>query len=258
MLFGTFHIANALERERLGLVKEGEFSLLTGLQYEEGDYGTPDTTSLWRIPISVSYRKTNFSLFASIPFLIASSEGDIIINGKPGMGSSGMSDNTKNDIVSGIGDAVLSGSFYLTPDFRQEIIYRLTATYKFATADVDKGFGTGEDDVSMEAGLVKYIDEYSLSGTLGYEISGDTPDFTYNDVFYGTAGLTKILAGNKQIGTYLYFSQALTDMTEEPLDLSFFYRQPTAKTRSIYLFLRKGLSDGSPDFSLGGSLQFNF
>jgi hypothetical protein len=261
ILLGSFPAANALERDRLGLVKQGDLSLLTGLQYEEGDYGTSDSTSLWRIPLSISYRKTNFSLFASVPLLFASSEGDIIISSRPNHGSSGMSSSTvrnKDEIVSGIGDLVLSGSYYLSPDARKEIEYRLTAVYKFGTADVDKGFGTGEDDVSLEAGLVKNIDEYALSGTLGYEISGDTPDFTYHDVFYGTAGLTKQLAGSKQVGSYLYFSQALTDASKEPLELSFFYYTPTAKTRSLYLFLSKGLSDGSPDFSLGGSLQFYY
>ena len=261
ILLGSFHTANALERDRLGLVKQGEFSLLTGLQYEEGDYGTSDSTSLWRIPVSITYRKTNFSLFASVPLLFASSDGDIIISSRPHNGNSGMSSSTvrnKDETVSGIGDVVLSGSYYLTPDVRKEIVYRLTAVYKFGTADSNKGFGTGEDDISLEAGLVKNIDEYALSGTLGYEISGDTPDFTYHDVFYGTAGLTKQLAGYKQVGSYLYFSQALTDVTEEPLELSFFYYTPTAKTRSLYLFLSKGFSDGSPDFSLGGSLQFYY
>ena len=56
-LLGMFQTAMALERDRLGLVNEGEFSLLTGLDYQEGDYGSPESTSLWRVPISLSYRK---------------------------------------------------------------------------------------------------------------------------------------------------------------------------------------------------------
>ena len=141
---------------------------------------------------------------------------------------------------------------------RDEITYRLTGSYKLGTADANKGLGTGENDLYLEGGAAKNIDEYILSGTLGYEISGDSPDFNYNDVMYGTAGLTKQMAMNKQMGTYLYFSQALTDVSDAPLELSFFYRQPVATTRDIYLFLSKGLSDGSPDFSIGGSLQFYF
>ena len=261
ILSGTIQIVSALERDRLGLVKEGEFSLLTGLEYEEGDYGTPDTTSLWRIPFSASYRKTNFSFFASVPLLFASSDGNIVINSKttmPKMTTLSDTSGPRNNIVTGIGDAVLSGSYYFTPGYRKQTEFRLTAIYKLAIADVDKGFGTGEDDVSFEAGAAKNIDEFTISGTLGYEISGDSPDFTYNDVFYGTLGLTKQLPGYSQIGSYLFFSQALTDTTDDPLELSVFYRQPVAKTRSIYLFLSKGFSNGSPDFSMGGSLQIYY
>lgn len=261
VLSGLFQTAIALERTRLGLVEEGEVSLLTGLDYQQGDYGTSDSTSLWRVPISISYRKTNFSLFASMPLLLAQSDGDIIITNKTSMnkmntGSS--SSRASQKTVSGIGDIVLSGSYYFMPNFRNEITYRLTAALKLGTADENKGLGTGENDFSLEGGIVKNIDEYILSGTLGYEFNGDSAVFDYNNVFYGTLGLTKLLAMNKQIGSYLYFSQALSDAADAPLELSLFYSQPVSQTRDIYFYLSKGLSDGSPDFSVGGNIQFKF
>jgi hypothetical protein len=261
ILTGMLQTADAVERTRLGLVEEGEFSLLTGLEYSEADYGTPDTTALWRIPISLTYRKTNFSLFVSMPLLFASSEGDIIVSNKTSMpskmASPSASSNGRNT-ASGIGDIILSGSFYFTPDVREELTYRLTGGVKIATADEDKGFGTGEDDVYVEGGAAKYLDEYILSGTLGYEMNGDSPDYDYNDVLYGTVGLTKQLAMKKLVGSYLYFSEAVSDTAEAPLELSVFYRQPTARNNSIYLYLSKGFSDGSPDFSLGGNVQFYY
>jgi len=259
ILLGTFQTVAALERDRLGLVKAGEFSLLTGIEYQEGDYGTPDSTSLLSIPFSVTYRQSNFSLFASLPLLFASSEGDIVINSKttmPKMTASPTVSGSGKNTATGIGDTLLSGSYYFTPDFHKETEYRLTAVYKLATADEDKGFGTGEDDIAFEAGIIKSLDEYALSGTLGYEINGDSPDFNYNDVFYGTVGLTKQLSAYSQVGSYLYFSQALTDTTDAPLELSIFYNQPVSKARSMYLYFAKGLSNGSPDFSLGGNIQF--
>lgn len=258
---GVFQAAEALERTRLGLVEEGEFSLLTGLEYSEADYGTPDTTNLWTVPISVTYRKSNFSLFASMPLLFAGSEGDIIVSSKmskptkmvlPSMTVSGRNN------ASGIGDIILSASYYFMPDVRSELSYRVTGGVKVAIADVNKGFGTGEDDIFVEGGAVKNLDEYTLSATLGYEMNGDSPDFDYNNVFYGTVGLTKQLSMNKQVGSYLYFSEALSDAAEAPLELSVFYRQPAAKDRDIYLYFSKGFSDGSPDFALGGNIQFYY
>lgn len=259
ILPGTFQTADALERDRLGLVKEGELSLITGADYQQGDYGTSDSTSLLSIPFSVTYRKTNFSFFASIPLLFASSDGDIIINSKTNNPSqANSSSSSSKNTETGIGDTVLSGSFYFTPGYLQETEYRLTAVYKLATADEDKGFGTGEDDYAFEAGVAKNIDEYILSGTLGYEINGNSPDFTYNNVYYGTVGLTKNLPEYTQIGSYLTFSQALTDTSDAPLELYIFYSQPVAKNRNLYLFAAKGFSDGSPDFAVGANIQFNY
>jgi hypothetical protein len=256
---GLFQTAEALERTRLGLVQEGEFSLLTGLEYSEADYGTPDTTSLWRIPINVTYRKTNFSLFASVPLLFASSEGDIIVSNKTSMPSKmvlpSMSGSSRNT-ASGIGDITLSASYYFMPDVRKELSYRLTGGLKIATGDVDSGFGTGEDVIFVEGGAVKNLDEYILSATLGYEMNNGSLDFDINDVFYGTVGLTRQVSQRRQLGTYLFFSEPLIDTGEAPLELSVFYSQPTARDLDIYLYFSKGFSDGSPDFVLGGNIQF--
>ena len=255
----SFQSAHALERTRLGLVQADEFSLLTGLEYEQGDYGTPDTTTLWRIPINLSYRKDNFSLFASLPLLYASSDGTIVVNPKMSMPKKQPPPTTTGgQTASGIGDILLSGSYYFMPDYRQEITYRITGSLKLGTADESKGLGTGENDFFFEGGAVKNIDEYILSATLGYEISGDSPVFEYNDVFYGNLGLTRQLARQKQIGGSLYFSQALTDVASAPLELSIFYRQPVAKKQDLYLYFTKGLSSGSPDFATGGIVQFYF
>ncbi len=261
IVVGIAQTAAALERTRLGLVKEGELSFLTGLEYQEGDYGTPESTSLLRIPFGVTYRKTNFSLFASMPLLFASSDGDIITSNKtssPKTTESVSPSGKGRQTVEGIGDMVLSASYYFTADLRSETSYRLTASLKLGTADESEGLGTGENDLLIEGGAVKNFDEYILSGTLGYEINGDSPVFNYNDVWYGTVGLTKQLAMKKQIGSLLYFSQAQTDVSDAPLELSVFYSQPVAKTRAVYFYLSKGLSNGSPDFSLGGTIQFYY
>ena len=258
---GMSQTATALERTRLGLVKEGEFSLLTGLDYQEGDYGSPDSTSLWRVPVSISYRKKRFGVFASVPFLYAESDGDIITTSKTSMGKKTVPSSsvvTEKQTESGIGDIVLSGSYYFMPDYRNEINYRLTGIIKLGTADENKGFGTGENDFSFEGGITKNIDEYVLAGTLGYEINGDPPGFNLDDVFYGQLGLTKQLAKNRKIGTSLFYSQASSDNTDAPLELSFFYRQPVSQDRDAYFYFSRGLSDGSPDFSLGGRIQFYY
>ena len=265
MSVGMFQTATALEPTRLGRVEEGKFSFSTGLDYQEGDYGSPDSTSLWRVPFSISYREEKFSASASMPLLYAASDGAINVSNRGSMSGAGGSGTggsatgkSEQQTVSGIGDIVLSGSYHFTPDFRNAINYRLTGIIKLGTADENKGLGTGENDIALEGGVKKSIDEYTLSGTLGYEIIGDSAIFDYDNVFYGQLGLSKQLAKNRGLGASLYYAQASSDNTEAPLELSFFYRKPVSKNRDIYFFFSKGLSDGSPDFSVGGSIQFYY
>lgn len=246
--------ANAVERDRPVLLTAGEVSFLTGLEYQQADYGTTDSTDLWRIPLGLGYRIENFSLFASMPLLFASSDSAIIVTHR--MSTSAM--RTGKSSVSGIGDLTLSGTFYFTPDVLNSASYHLTGGVKFGTADAGKGLGTGEDDFFIEGGVNKNIDSYVLSVELGYEISGDTTDFNYDDVLYGTVGLAKWTNMNSQTGSYLYYSQSQVSGLDAPLELNVFYSQFISKDRSVYYFVAKGLSDGSPDFSFGGYLQFYY
>lgn len=246
--------ANAVERDRPILLTAGELSFLTGLEYQQADYGTTDSTDLWRIPLGLGYRLNNFSLFASMPLLHAGSDGNILATHKT---SRAFMHSGRNS-VSGIGDITLSGTFYFTPDTRNSASYSFTGGVKFGTADTGKGLGTGEDDFFIEVGADKNMDNYALSAMLGHEISGDTTDFNYDDVLYGTVGLAKWTTMSSLLGSYLYYSQSQVSGLEAPLELNVFYSQFIARNRSIYYFIAKGLSDGSPDFSLGGNIQFYY
>lgn len=245
---------NAVERDRPVLLTIGELSFLTGLEYQQADYGTADSTDLWRIPLGLGYRIENFSFFASMPLLFASSDGNIIATHKT---SRAFMRSGRNS-VSGIGDLTLSGTFYFTPDARNSASYHLTGGVKLGTADANKGLGTGEDDVFIEGGVNKLIDSYLLSVELGYEISGDAADFNYKNALYGTAGLARWTQNSGQLGGYLYFSEAQVPGLDEPLELNLFYSQFISKDRSVYYFISKGLSDGSPDYALGGNIQFYY
>jgi hypothetical protein len=253
--------ALALEQTRLGLVEEIESSLTTGLEYQRGDYGTSDTTTVWSIPVNYSYRHRQYGLSVSIPFLFADSTGDeIIVSGKMGKRKrqTTTTTTTTGRSSSGIGDIVLSGTYYFPPDYQRGLSYRATGIVKLGTADESKGLGTGETDVAIEAGAFKDLDEYRMAFTLGYEINGNSSEFDYNDVLYGSIGLTKQLARKRQAGGVLYMSEALTPSGDTPVKISGFYSHPLSKTRITRVFLTKGLTDGSPDIAIGGLIQFYF
>jgi hypothetical protein len=255
------HSALALERTRLGLEGERESVLTTGLSYQSGDYGTPDTTTVWTIPVNYSFRQGQYGLFVSVPFLAADSTGDeIIVNSQMAKKkkSQTVSTSSTGSSASGLGDVVASASYFFPTDHQHDMSYRITGIVKLPTADESNGLGTGEMDISLEGGAIKDIDEYRLAFTLGYEINGDSPVYEYNDVLYGIVGLTKELARKRQAGLALYTSQVVTPGGEAPLEISGFYRQPLSEKQVVSAYLSKGLTNGSPDYFLGGYIEFHF
>jgi hypothetical protein len=262
----VFNSAGALERTRLGLDEQDESSLSTGLEYERGDYGTPDSTDVWRIPIDYTWRHGDFSLFAELPLLYANSDGQIVVGNKtshrrggPMTGPmSGSTTTSTGESASGIGDIRLAGTYRFPADYRRDLVYRVTGIVKFGTASSSDGLGTGEDDFALEGGAVKHLDEYILSATFGYEFNGDSNTYDYNDVLYGSVGGTKWLSGNRQAGMTLSASEAVTPGGDEPVAITGFYRQPVSgRARYLSFYASKGLTDGSPDIMLGLQVLFS-
>lgn len=254
----SLNSAFALERTRLGLVNEAESSLMTGVEYKTGDYGTPDTTRVWTIPLNYSYRRGQYGLFASVSYLSAESTGDEIIVDSKMTKKNTQQTATTGSSASGLGDIVVAGSYYFPANYRKAFSYRASGILKLGTADESEGLGTGETDVAIEGGAVKELDEYKLAFTFGYEINGDSRVYEYNDVFYGSVGLTRQLMRKRQVGGTLYLSEAVTPGGDAPLEISGFYRHPLSQLQDLYLYAGAGLSDASPDFMLGGLIQFHF
>jgi hypothetical protein len=254
--------AGALERTRLELIERDESSLTGGLEYERGDYETPDTTSVWRIPLEYAWRRGDISLGVAVPLLYAESDGTITVSSKTSRRRRGAVPATStvsgSESASGIGDIQVSGSYHLPADYRRELAYRLTGIVKFGTASSSDGLGTGENDFALEGGAVKQIDEYVLSATLGYEFNGDPDDFDYHDVAYGSIGVAKWLPRKRGAGASLFASEAVIPGADAPLEITAFYRHPVDDRRDLYLYVTRGLSDASPDILLGARLQLNF
>ena len=56
---------------------------------------------------------------------------------------------------------------------RRGMALDLMGRVKFGTADADKGLGTGEQDFTVRADLYKYLEQFTLLGSVGYKFRGD-------------------------------------------------------------------------------------
>lgn len=228
-----------------------------GLEYEQGDYGTPYTTKLWRIPFGLSYNTDEFGVGVMVPYLSATSNGTITIASHTGGHMTSGHTSSTSQSVSGIGDINVYAHYYLTTK-KADLETYLTGRIKFGTADENKGLGTGATDYSIEFTAEKTATKQTYYGTIGYQISGDAAGINYDNVIYGDVGLRHELNKTQALGAEFNFSQAAVSGVDSYLDITGFMTTELDKKRDLYFYLQAGLTHSAPNFGAGVNLRYSF
>lgn len=236
--------------------------------YSEGDFGTDYTTKAYYVPVVSTYRQGQFSTSITVPYLNLDSEGSVTWTGgglvpispsKPSdVGSKLASTNaydpfalpdenttltsTKTD---GLGDILLNVGYTFLP--ANKILLKTSAIMKVATADENKGLGTGEHDYSVQADLFTSQEQVFFGASAGYTLTGDTDLYKYNDVFYGTLFAGYNIAYGFHTGVSYYYRQALFDSVDDTQSVSPFLSYKVLDTLKLQLRYTRGLSDSTAD-----------
>lgn len=265
LLFIITASTHALEAKKTSVSEYDGYSLVTGLEYENGDYGTSDSTDLWRVPIGLRYRSGQYTVGIDTSFLSAKSTGTIITSTKRNTMMKTVPSTDLQKITSakpgvnsasGIGDIEMFASYRLPTQNDSKFRSYVSLFYKLGTADADKGLGTGENDYGIEGGLFTRYKEVILTASLGYQVNGDSATINYDNVWYTDLGVIYPVKDDRSLGAILSLSQSATAGYDSPMDITLFLDQELDKKRDLNFYLQFGLSDGSPDFGIGANITF--
>ena len=134
--------------------------------------------------------------------------------------------------------------------------FSFTAKIKFGTADADKGLGSGEDDLTLQAELYRFLDQAMFFGILGHKFRGDPPGINLSNSWIAFIGGNFTLSPEYKAGMDFYYQEALFTGADDQMELSAFLRYKVSHTRYIRGYLIKGLSDASPDWGVGIYMTF--
>ncbi len=232
---------------------DGEFSAGAGIDYSKGDYGTGSETKILSIPFMARYDSDPWKLKATIPYLRVTGQGDVI----PGIGKTNRGRRGETT-ESGIGDAVLAGSYSVLPDAPSKFGLDLTAKLKLPTGDEQRGLGTGSVDKTLQAEAFKTIDRLTVFGTLGYTIFGDSDVVDLKNGYLYEVGASTRLDATDSVGASLYGRQPVVEGGAPQRELTFFWNRRVAKAKRFQAYFLLGLADGSPDVGIGASALFSF
>jgi len=233
-------------------------TLSSGFDYSSGKYGTATTTNTVSIPVSALYETGAWTLKLTVPFLIVTGEGDVMVSGRTGGRRATTTTTTTKTRTTqtGLGDVVTMATYNLYSSDESDSGIDLTGRIKFGTAS--KAFGSGLNDYSAQMYAYTSVGDLSPNFSLGYEVVGGSTTAPMNNVFFGSIGTGYRLSNRTRIGMDYRYAQKSSATGSEQQDASLYASQEL--TPDVYLrgYVLKGFSAGSADTGLGLSISTTF
>lgn len=238
-----------------------------GVDYSSGDYGSETDTKILSVPLSARYATGDWSFKASLPWMRVEGDASVI----PGLGAvsntnpqgrgRGNGGDTVDPIApttgttSGIGDLRLAATYAIPTEGAWGV--DLTGNVKIATADEDKGLGTGANDYGAAVDLFRDFDGTTVFGGVSYTWLGESDYIDVDDVLAANLGASRKL-GEGSFGLMYDYRQPTSDTADDRSEVTGFYSFPTTDTSKLQFYATKGLSDGSPDWGAGLNFTAGF
>ena len=238
-----------------------------GADYSHGDYGTDIDTGILSVPVTARARSGNWSFAASVPWLRVEGDPNVlpttgpvqnlnpIGRGRDGLFGDSPSTGPERGSASGIGDLTLAAAYSIPTG--SELGVDLGAKAKIATADEDKGLGTGANDYGVSVDVYRDFGGTMLFGGVGHTWMGDSTYIAVDSVQSGNLGISR-QAGDGRLGVMYDHRTASADGLDDRRDAIGFYSLPTASGGRFQVYASHGLSDGSPEWGVGVSISTGF
>jgi hypothetical protein len=241
-----------------GVHAEDGLSLGVGVDYTTGDYGTDIDTRILSVPVTASYGAGAWTLKASLPWTRIEGDPTVlpglgsVIGNPTGRGRGGSllpGEPAERSSASGVGDLRLAATYSIPTSQAGGI--DLTANAKVATADEDKGLGTGGNDYGLAVDLYRTTGRTTVFAGAGYTLLGDSVYIDVDSSANANAGLAFDTQGGSRVGAVYEWREAVTTVTEDRSEVTGFVTMPAGGSNRLQVYATKGLSDGSPDWGAG-------
>ena len=242
---------------------EPRVSFSTSVDYSVGDYGTGKDTTLLYVPFTLGVRPFDrLWLNVTVPYLYQNSQNVVLTGG--GVAVKGKSNGkltrpATSTTESGLGDVLAKASVVLIPE--KEFIPEITPYFKvkFPTADKDRGLGTGEFDETLGVDVSKLLIA-SLFGylELAYTFIGEPSGTTLHNSFGWSVGAAYAIVQPFSVFAFLEGATAIAPGQDDPLDIRVGAEYRVIKALKLTGAVTRGLSNGSADWGVSGTLTLRF
>lgn len=258
------------------------------VQYSSGSYYFTERTGsfVWSNGISINHSAIRLSL--NIPYIYQttpwvtysgstsgilptggpnngrvnrSDSGDSGMGAGSGRGQGGKVDPGSADSVSynqtAVGDPTLNVSVPLIQEPYRKLSLFLDAGLKFPLADPASGYGSGAWDAGAGLTLIYRLDSYLLLASGSYWYLGDMDELPLNEIFSYSLSIGRSFLNGKYLSNAgLYGSTRIIDEVDPPFSFGGGVGMQLSSRLNMNLNFLAGLSESSPDYSIGYGLSF--
>jgi len=163
------------------------------------------------------------------------------------------------DTEQGLGDILLKGSYIFLEE--RDVLPEVAgfAKIKFPTADEDKALGTGKFDETFGVDLAKtFLERWAAFLTLAYTFIGSPSGADLDNSFAWSIGASYRVSTPVSVFAFLDGATAISPGQDDPLEVRVGAEYRLTKALRFTGTVGKGLTDGSPDFSLSAGLAYRF
>jgi hypothetical protein len=249
---------------------DGRFSLSAGADYSSGKYGTDTTTDIWSVPVAAAYQTDRWTFKLTVPYINISGAGNVIpgvgkVNndnprgrGRGNGGGTTPAPGTASGSASGLGDITASAGYELFGSADRTFGLDLTGKVKFATADENKGLGTGKNDYGLALDTYKVSGAWTAFGGVGWMKYGSSQYIQLKNGFNANIGADYKLSASDNVGAYYYYRERIADTGASQSEITGYWNHKFNDSLRVQAYALAGFADGSPDYGVGASLKYTF
>lgn len=243
-----------------GWAEEREhFQIKVGATYDQGDFGTSDTTRTLFVPVTFKYLGERFDIGVTPSFVIVDTVGGVtFVEGEPTRTEGAQGRRVTN---AGFGDTLVKGRLFLFDDpGPQSPLPSFTPFFKvkIPTADEDRNLGTGKTDYGFGLEFDKQFGRFLLFGDASYTVIGSPAGQDLRNRPAASLGAGWRLSDAFTVSALIDWRRALVSGKDDPTELVGFLTYKVSRTLSFTPNVFVGLTDGSPDFGVGIELAYRF
>jgi hypothetical protein len=226
-----------------------------GVGYDQGDFGTDETSRAAYVPVSLRFVANRFDLtVASSLARIDTAEGVRLIDGVPVQTGEGAPLQE-----SGIGDTVVRSRIFLWNSLDSDLpAVTPFVRVKIPTAREESGLGTGKTDYGFGIEVDKQVNDLLVFGDLAYTIVGKIPGLGLRNRTAAGFGIGKQVSDKTTISGIFDWRRAIVAGNPDPAEITgvVSYKLNPVFTLSPNAFV--GLTRGSSDFGAGVQMSVRF